>query len=231
MHSATSRNCSLFPTTPNHAPRFSDAEDPAPGESSKAEQEADGSRPVGLAARIQRGDTCAEAELVERFGPGLMRALNRYTRGRPEAEDLFQDTFRLALEKLRRGELRDPKRLRRFLMQIARNLVIDYYRKIRRRRTEADSEAVHEASTVPSRQLRRLLRSEDIRLVWHVIDTLPNERDRRLLLRFYLAEEDKIRIATDLGLSSLQFNRALYRARQRYQGLYLKLSRRPSRHT
>ena len=55
-----------------------------------------------------------------------------------------------------------------------------------------------------------------------MIEELGNDRDRQLLFRFYVAEEDKDEIAADLGLSSLQFNRVLYRARQRYKELYLK---------
>ncbi|HSS75550.1 MAG TPA: hypothetical protein VLV54_02295, partial [Thermoanaerobaculia bacterium] len=45
---------------------------------------------------------------------------------------------------------------------------------------------------------------------------------REILLRFYIAEEDKDRIAADHGLSSLQFNRVLHRARQRYKELFLE---------
>ncbi len=175
-----------------------------------------------LVARIERGDARAEEELVERFGRGLMLILDRHTSGRAEAEDLYQDTFGLALEKLRRGELRDPSRLPAFLSQIARNLAIDFYRKRRRRKTEADSEAVHEASVVPSSQLGQMLQGEHAAVVRQMIDELRNERDRQLLMRFYIAEEDKDAISADLGLSSLQFNRVLHRARQRYKELYLK---------
>ena len=53
-----------------------------------------------------------------------------------------------------------------------------------------------------------------------------NERDREILLRFYIAEEDKDRIAADYGLSSLQFNRVLHRARQRYKELLTGAARR-----
>jgi hypothetical protein len=51
---------------------------------------------------------------------------------------------------------------------------------------------------------------------------LGNERDREILLRFYIAEEDKDRIAADHGLTSLQLNRVLHRARQRYKELFLE---------
>lgn len=55
-----------------------------------------------------------------------------------------------------------------------------------------------------------------------VIQDLGTSRDRDILLRFYIAEEDKDRISADFGLSSLQFNRVLHRARERYRALYLE---------
>ncbi len=46
------------------------------------------------------------------------------------------------------------------------------------------------------------------------------ERDRELLSRYYLGQESKERIQTDHGLTSLQFNRVLHRARKRFQELW-----------
>jgi RNA polymerase sigma-70 factor (ECF subfamily) len=148
--------------------------------------------------------------------------LDRHTSGRPEAEDLFQDTFGLALEKLRRGELREPAKLPGFLAQIARNLAIEHYRKVTRRKTEADSDAVLEAVSPRDSPLTDLLARENAALVRRALEELGNDRDRQILLRFYIAEEDKDRISADFGLDSLQFNRVLHRARQRYKALLLE---------
>jgi DNA-directed RNA polymerase specialized sigma24 family protein len=70
--------------------------------------------------------------------------------------------------------------------------------------------------------LTGLLARENAALVRQVLQELGNERDRQILLRFYLAEDDKERIAGDLGLSGLQFNRVLHRARQRYKELLVE---------
>ena len=145
--------------------------------------------------------------------------LDRHTNGRPEAEDLFQDTFRVGLEKLRQGELREPAKLPGFLAQIARNLAIEHYRKLARRKTDADSDAVLDAVASSESPLGGLLARENAALVRQALHELANERDRQILLRFYIAEEDKDRISADYGLSSLQFNRVLHRARQRYKEL------------
>src|SRR5512147_2382635 len=62
--------------------------------------------PGDLVQRIRAGDRLAEEELVSRFGEGLSFLLRRWTRERTAAEDLYQETFRLAFEKIRRGEVR-----------------------------------------------------------------------------------------------------------------------------
>ena len=160
--------------------------------------------------------------MVELYGRGVAIILDRHTNGRPEAEDLFQDTFRLGLEKLRRGELREPAKLPGFLAQIARSLAIEHYRKIIRRKTDADSDAILEAVAPSEGPLGNLLARENAMLVRRILQELANERDRQILLRFYIAEEDKDRISADYGLSSLQFNRVLHRARQRYKELMVE---------
>lgn len=175
-----------------------------------------------LVARVRSGDRRAEERVVELYGRGVAIILDRHTNGRPEAEDLFQDTFRTGLEKLRRGELREPAKLPGFLAQIARSLAIEHYRKITRRKTDADSDAVLEAVAPVEGPLGNLLARENAALVRRVLQDLSNERDRQILLRFYIAEEDKDRISADYGLSSLQFNRVLHRARQRYKELMVE---------
>jgi RNA polymerase sigma-70 factor (ECF subfamily) len=157
--------------------------------------------------------------MIELYGRGVAIILDRHTNGRPEAEDLFQDTFRLGLEKLRKGELREPAKLPAFLAQIARSLAIEHYRKLTRRKTDADSDAVLAAVAPDASPLGGLLARENAALVRRVLQELANERDRQILLRFYIAEEDKDRISADFGLDSLQFNRVLHRARQRYKEL------------
>lgn len=124
------------------------------------------------------------------------------------------------LEKLRSGELREPSRLPGFIAQIARSLAIEHYRKAARRKTEPDSDALADVPASASEPLSDLLARERADLVRKVIQELGTSRDREILLRFYIAEEDKERISSDFGLSSLQFNRVLHRARERYREIY-----------
>jgi RNA polymerase sigma-70 factor (ECF subfamily) len=179
------------------------------------------SSPADLVLRIRSGDPRAEEELIARFGDGLSFLLRRWTRGHSDAEDLYQETFRLALEKIRRGEVRDPERLAGFVRSLARNLSIEHYRKAARRGSrEEDLEAAAESSAPESGQLGQLLRKEKIALVRRLLDELGSDRDRQVLFRFYIAEEDKESIRSDLGLTAPEFNLVLFRARRRYRDLF-----------
>jgi DNA-directed RNA polymerase specialized sigma24 family protein len=51
--------------------------------------------------------------------------------------------------------------------------------------------------------------------VMALLDELPTERDRRLLMRFYLDGIDKQQLCVELGLSPKHFDRVLMRARSR----------------
>ncbi|HEV2666451.1 MAG TPA: hypothetical protein VG324_16150, partial [Blastocatellia bacterium] len=70
--------------------------------------------------------------------------------------------------------------------------------------------------------LEELLQKERAAIARQIINELKSDRDRQVLFRFYIAEEEKKRICEDLGLTSLHFNRVLFRARERYRELYEK---------
>jgi RNA polymerase sigma-70 factor (ECF subfamily) len=185
------------------------------------------SNPGELVARIRNGERAAEDELVARYSRGVTMILRRAASVPAAVDDLYQEVFLRAVEKIRGGEVRDPERLSGFICGLARNLAIDYFRRDAPAGRVDDADA---GDSVPDRApgpLERVLRIEDQRCVRQVMAELPSARDRQLLYRFYLGEEDKERICADLKLTSLQFNRVLHRARERFRELYER-ARRPS---
>lgn len=72
--------------------------------------------------------------------------------------------------------------------------------------------------------LESVLRSERAVIVRRVLAEMASERDRQILFRFYVAEDEKDEICNDLGLTSLHFNRVLFRARERFRQLYRETS-------
>jgi len=178
-----------------------------------------------LVGRIRAGDAGAESELVSRYGRGVTILIRRASRDASAVDDLYQQTFQIALEKIRRGDLREPERLSGFICSLARNLVIDHFRKAAAHRFPGPVEATRSADPAPG-PLESLLRVEKASIVRRVLAELPSERDREILFRFYIAEDEKDSICRDLGLTSLHFNRVLFRARERYRELYEETTRR-----
>jgi RNA polymerase sigma-70 factor (ECF subfamily) len=176
---------------------------------------------VDLVRRIVSGEPAAEAELVDRFSRALSFLSRRLTRDDTAAEDLYQETFRLVIEKVRKGELREPERLPGFVSSMARNLFLGSARRVGRRlKWQGDSEATETAPDPAPGQLARLLVKEKAAAVRGVLGELKNDRDREILSRYYISGEDKEDICRDLELSDLHFNRVLFRARQRYKELF-----------
>jgi RNA polymerase sigma-70 factor (ECF subfamily) len=173
---------------------------------------------AGVVERIERGDAGAEAELVARYARGVRLILLKRTGDAQVASDLCQDTFIVVIRKLRAQELRDSSRLAAFINQVAVNLSIEHFRKERRfvhspdgiiglNHAHTDRHGKQVDYEAARTQLRGVLRE------------LAIERDREILRRFYLSDDDKDVICTDLGLSSVHFDRVLYRAKQRMRAL------------
>jgi RNA polymerase sigma-70 factor (ECF subfamily) len=177
-----------------------------------------------IVSRIKNNSQQAEAELVERYDSSVMSIIRRGVGATPVADDLYQETFRIVIEKIRRGELREPKKLSGFVCSVARNLVTEYFRHAARQEGQIDVEDAASLPHLAPDQLDELLKKERADFVRQVLRAMPNQRDRDVLFRYYLAEEEKEQICADLGLTVQDFNRVLHRARKRYRTLYKRKS-------
>lgn len=172
---------------------------------------------VDIVRRIAAGDSGAETELVERYSRGLRFLLRRLGATPEHADDLHQETFRIVIERLRKRALDEPGGLAGFLRGTARNLWLAERRKAARRRTESDEDELDRAVYPAPSQLSETLLDEEAETVRRLIRELPTERDRQILLRYYVWDEDRERLCADLGLDRVHFNRVLFRARQRFK--------------
>jgi RNA polymerase sigma-70 factor (ECF subfamily) len=176
------------------------------------------STPGDLVRRIAAGESAAEDELVRRYSRGVFFVLNQNVLDRSIAEDLYQETFRLVIEKVRGGEVREPERLSGFIVSLVRNLAIEYFRKNTRTQARLAGEDQSRTLAAPDvSQLENLLNGERAMLVRQVLAGMPSERDRKVLHRFYIADDDKEESCAELGISSLHFNQVPCRARARYR--------------
>jgi len=180
-----------------------------------------------LVRRIQAGDPAAESALVARFSHGLLLMLRRLVQNPALADDLHQETFVLVLGKIRGGEVREPERIAGFIRGTARNLFIADRRKEARYRPLDDGREEGEgmrpepslADRAPA-ALDRALAQEEARQMRRLLDELRFDRDRQLLLRFYLSDDGKEEICADLGIEPERFHQVLFRARERLRELW-----------
>jgi RNA polymerase sigma-70 factor (ECF subfamily) len=195
------------------------------------EEEPGGDLPA-LVARIQAGDRAAEAELVARFSHGLLLMLRRLTQNPALADDLHQETLTLVLAKIQRGEVREPERLAGFIRSTARNLFIaDRRKEARYQALDGEGEAEGPrlrpafADKGPA-PLDRVVAAEEARQVQRLLGELRYDRDRQLLLRFYLSDESKEELCSDLEIEPERFHQVLFRARERLRELWERAEKR-----
>jgi RNA polymerase sigma-70 factor, ECF subfamily len=136
------------------------------------------------------------------------------------ADDLYQESFCIIFEKVRRGDVREAEKLFGFVCGVARNQVIRHFQRAARQRNLAETEDAVSISHPTPDQLEQLLQREKADIVRQILKEMANGRDIQVLFRFYLAEHDKKQICADLGLTSMQFNLVIHRARKRYRELY-----------
>jgi RNA polymerase sigma-70 factor (ECF subfamily) len=86
-----------------------------------------------LAERIRSGDSSAEEELVQAFGPRLLRLVRLWSRDEEAAREIMNDSLFTVVRALRDGRVREPEHLAAFVCGTARNMTRTFQRSRARR--------------------------------------------------------------------------------------------------
>jgi RNA polymerase sigma-70 factor, ECF subfamily len=163
-------------------------------------------------------DPVSHLAAVYRDYPGLRALILRRVRDPEVAADILQDAAVTTLEKLRSGEIAHPENLGGYLYRVALNHLRNHRRKDRSGLSSADaldqlpaSEKDADWDYVGERQWATAAR--------RMLQEMPVTRDREVLIRFYLDDEDREQICRELQLSEEHFNRVIFRARNRFREL------------
>lgn len=174
----------------------------------------DYSRWRDLVGRIQSGDDRGMEELYALFAKGIRYFLCRQL-GPQEVDDKVHDTFLIVVRAIRRGDLREPERLMGFVRTVTRRQVaasIDRIARRRRRLTEIDA-----SLPVSDRRPGPEERAESRQKVAIMKESLlaMSDRDREILVRFYLREQTQEQICREMDLTETQFRLLKSRAKAR----------------
>jgi RNA polymerase sigma-70 factor (ECF subfamily) len=136
------------------------------------------------------------------------------------AAELLNEAACTTWEKWRAGHVRRPHQIAGFIFQVALNLLRNRRRIVADR---ADRRVSLDTTSGVAELISPLqdpgLEERIARKVRALVESLDAPRDRAVLVRFYLNEEDKEQICADLRLSASQFDKILHRARRRLREL------------
>jgi RNA polymerase sigma factor (sigma-70 family) len=167
-----------------------------------------------LIRNIRGGDNRAEDELVRRFSARVRAVARRMVGDDDSADDIHQEVFLALLKRLRRSDLADPAAIFGFIVRIAQRKVFAH-RAARRRRAEQQELPTLRTDDV----LRRVLERERLHQTLSAMSRLGEERDREVLFRLYIADENRADVQNAMGLSAEHLSRVAYRARRRLRRL------------
>jgi len=162
-----------------------------------------------LVASYIAGSELALKELVTRYQQKVFSYIITVVRNKELAEDLFQDTFIKVINTLRSGNYREEGKFSQWIMRIARNLIIDYFRKNQKMSfVENNSEGdIFDGFSEPSMSIEQVIITKQIHETLRCLVTLlPNEQREVLTLRLYqdmsfkeIAAHTNVSINTALG--------------------------------
>jgi RNA polymerase sigma-70 factor (ECF subfamily) len=150
---------------------------------------------------------------------GLKAQLTRVTRDAELAADLLQDAIVTALQKLEAGEIEHRGQLDGYVYRVALNHLRNHRRKDKSPVSGPDTLTELVDTEGEAKPSRAIAGSQFTRVVTQLLKEMSSPRDREVLIRFYLQEEDRGALCRSLALTDLQFNRVIFRARGRFREL------------
>ncbi len=168
-----------------------------------------------LVEQVRLGDDAGMEQLYKLFSRGIRYYLCRQL-GPQELEDKVHDTFLIVVNAIKRGDLREPDRLMGFVRTVVRRQVAAYIETaVHTRREQTDLEtgiAVADRTLNPEQEA---ISKEKAALMKAALSSL-SDRDREILVRFYLKEQPQEQICRDMALTETQFRLLKSRAKAKF---------------
>jgi len=168
-----------------------------------------------LVDRIKSGEDSGMEQLYKLFSRGIRYYLCRQL-GPQELEDKVHDTFLIVVNAIRRGDLREPERLMGFVRTVVRRQVAAYIEEaVHTRREQADLETGITVADRKQNPEQEAMIRQKAELMKSALAALSN-RDRDILVRFYLQEQTQEQICREMRLTETQFRLLKSRAKAKF---------------
>jgi len=162
-----------------------------------------------LVEAYHSGNESAFNELLKRYKSKVYSKIMMYVRDRAAAEDIFQDTFVRAIHALKEGNYNEEGKFSAWIMRIAHNLCIDYFRNVKKMPMTRERDEYNPFDYISSEQRN----SEEDRMkrevkadVKKLLNMLPDEQKEIVMMRLTydmsfkeIADHLNISINTALG--------------------------------
>ena len=163
-----------------------------------------------LLASYLKGDKSAISSLIERHSRRVRDYIRMMVKDGDIAEDIFQETFIKAVRVIDEGRYADNGKFLSWILRIAHNQVIDYFRAQKQNRQVNESNAGYNVlgtlrfaeRTVEDQMVSEQI-EQDIR---SLVELLPDEQREVVMLRYFsglsfkeIAEQTNVSINTALG--------------------------------
>lgn len=162
-----------------------------------------------LIARYQAGDESALKTLVMRYEKRLFSYILISVKNKELAEDIFQDTFIKVINTIRSGNYHEEGKFFQWIMRIANNLKIDYYRRMQRMpvfENGNEFDIFDVLSTMEDSVEQKIIKEQIYSDLRRIIEYLPAEQKEVLVMRIYqeysfkeISEITGVSINTALG--------------------------------
>jgi RNA polymerase sigma-70 factor (ECF subfamily) len=158
-------------------------------------------------------------QLIAKDYVGLRLLIARRTGDHQVAADLLNDALCMAWEKWCAGQIERPEQIAGYVFQVAINFLHNRRRSVADRPDRrADIEHIDQFCNTADATDQQIEEGIAAR-VRRFISGMSSVRDRTVLVRFYLNEEEKDSICAEMGVTPLQFDKILHRARRRLRQL------------
>ena len=162
-----------------------------------------------LVSNYIKGDEASLSILINRHKQRLFSFIYSKVHDRNITEDVFQDTFIKVIRTLKKGNYNEEGKFLPWVMRIAHNLVIDYFRKNNRMPSFQNTDEFDIFSVLKDGGLnaeKQIIQDQIFADVRELVNELPTEQKEVLLMRIYkdmsfkeISENTGVSINTALG--------------------------------